>query len=59
MMEEKDILLVNCPPWDTRSPPLTLGYLESYIESKGFKVDVIDFNIEAFNAKKNTSIFGI
>ncbi len=57
MMEEKDILLVNCPPWDTRSPPLTLGYLESYIESKGFKVDVIDFNIEAFNAKKKYQYF--
>ena len=49
---KKDILIVNCPPWDTKSPPLTLGYLESYIESQGYNVSVIDFNIELFQTNR-------
>jgi len=40
-----DILLVMCPPWDTKKPPLNLAYLVTYLKSKGIKADIFDLNI--------------
>ncbi|NOZ64165.1 MAG: radical SAM protein [Caldiserica bacterium] len=42
------ILLVMCPMWDVSIPPLGIGYLSSYIESKGIPVDVLDINLETY-----------
>lgn len=42
-------MLVLCPPWDTVSPPLGLAYLSAYLEHKGFRVDVMDLNIELYH----------
>ncbi len=50
---KKDILLVNCPPWGVDSPPLSIAYLESYLDRRGFKTDVIDFNIELYHSAKD------
>lgn len=45
-----DLLLVMCPPWGTSTPPLGVSYLASFIEGHGYQTDVIDFNIECYNA---------
>ncbi|MFH2021239.1 MAG: radical SAM protein [archaeon] len=47
-----DILLINTPPWGVDNPPLTFGYLESLIESKGYSSDFIDLNIIMHNSSK-------
>lgn len=44
-----DILLVTLPPWGVENPPIGLGYLDSYIRSKGLKSEVYDFNIYFHN----------
>jgi len=45
-----DILLVMCPPWDTKKPPLNLAYLVTYLKSKGIKADIFDLNIIFYNS---------
>jgi radical SAM superfamily enzyme YgiQ (UPF0313 family) len=44
-----DIFLVNMPPWSLENPPLGVSYLASYLESKGMKPFVFDFNLYLFN----------
>jgi anaerobic magnesium-protoporphyrin IX monomethyl ester cyclase len=48
-----DILLVTLPPWGVENPPIGLGYLDSYIKSKGLKSAVQDFNIYFHNCAAN------
>lgn len=45
-----DILLITLPPWGVESPPIGLGYLDSYIRSKGLKSKTYDFNIYFYNS---------
>jgi len=53
-----DILLVMCPPWDTKKPPLNLAYLVTYLKSKGIKADVSDLNIIFYNSvSKNERVY--
>ena len=53
LLESKtDILLVTLPPWDVETPNIGLGYLAEYLERKGLKVKVFDFNTEFFNKFK-------
>ena len=42
------ILLVKTPPWDTRLPPLGIGYLSSYLARHGVEAPVWDCNIDTF-----------
>ena len=42
------IFLVKTPPWDTRLPPLGIGYLASYLNRNGHKATVWDCNIDTF-----------
>jgi radical SAM superfamily enzyme YgiQ (UPF0313 family) len=44
-----DILLINCPPWDTKVPPLGTAYISSYSRAKGLKTLILDLNILLFN----------
>jgi len=44
-----DVLLIMCPPWDIKTPPLNLAYLVTYLKSRGIKADVYDFNIIFYN----------
>ena len=47
-----DVLLIICPPWDTKMPPLGLAYIISNLKNKGLKAEVIDMNIELYNRAK-------
>ncbi len=42
------IFLVKTPPWDTRLPPLGVGYLSSYLRSRGMDAPVWDCNIDTY-----------
>jgi len=44
-----DMLLVILPPQKTENPSMGLGYLDSYIRSKGLKTEVLDLNIYFYN----------
>lgn len=46
---DTEILLATLPPWGVESPAIGLGYLDSYIRSKGLKSKVCDFNIYFHN----------
>jgi len=48
-----DVLLVMCPPWDTKMPPLGLAYLASALEREGFIPKIFDLNIELYNIVEN------
>lgn len=45
-----DVILLMCPVWDIRMPPIALGAMASYLTDKGLKVQVLDFNIEQYHA---------
>ena len=40
-----DVLLVMCPPWDFKKPPLNIAYLVTYLKDKKIKADAYDLNI--------------
>lgn len=42
------ILLLKTPPWDTRLPPLGIGYLASYLAAHGLDARPWDCNIDTF-----------
>ncbi len=42
------ILLLKTPPWDTRLPPLGIGYLGAYLTEHGFEAPVWDCNIDVY-----------
>ncbi len=42
------VLLLMCPMWDVSIPPLGVGYLSAYLNSKGIPVDVLDINVETY-----------
>lgn len=44
-----DLVLSICAPWGVENPPVGLSYLASYLRSQGFKVKVLDLNIELYN----------
>lgn len=44
-----DVLLVMCPPWGHRMPPLGLAYIVTFLKNKGFKAAIYDFNIDVYN----------
>jgi len=48
--EAPDVVLVNCPVWDYRMPPIGLGTIASFLRANGVRVRIVDFNIEAFHA---------
>ncbi len=43
-----EILLVKTPPWDTRLPPLGIGYLSTYLQRHGIDAPVWDCNIDTY-----------
>jgi hypothetical protein len=43
-----DVFLLKTPPWDTRLPPLGIGYLAAYLEKHGRKATVWDCNVDTF-----------
>ena len=56
--DKLDILLVMCPPWDIKSPPLNLAYLVTYLKNKEIKADVYDFNILFYHSvSKNEKVY--
>ena len=46
----KDILLIQCPPWDISMPPLGIAYLCSYLEKYGYSASVFDLNVSLYRA---------
>jgi len=43
-----DILLIQCPPWDTAMPPLGIAYLSSYLRKYEYTTSVFDLNISLY-----------
>ena len=41
-----DMILVQCPGWGIKTPPLGLASLVSTVRSKGHKILPLDLNIE-------------
>lgn len=48
-ISNNDIILATTPPWGVNNPPVGLAYLASYLKSRGYGVDVFDFNIDFYN----------
>jgi len=46
---DRPCLLVLCPLFWTKLPPLGLAYLENYLIANGVAVDVLDLNIRLYN----------
>ena len=46
--DNPSIFLIKTPPWDTRLPPLGIGYLSSYLNSRGMNATVWDCNIDTY-----------
>ena len=42
------MLLVKTPPWDTRLPPLGIGYLDAYLKKHGIDSQIWDCNIDTY-----------
>jgi radical SAM superfamily enzyme YgiQ (UPF0313 family) len=42
------IILIKTPPWDTRLPPLGIGYLSAYLARHGVRAPVWDCNIDTY-----------
>ncbi len=42
------IFLLKTPPWDTRLPPLGVGYLSSYLQQHGVDAPTWDCNIDTY-----------
>jgi len=47
---DPDILLILCPPWDIKMPPLGIAYLASDLKKQGFRPLIFDMNITLFHA---------
>lgn len=39
-----DVLLLQCPPWGSESPPLGIAYFSRYLRRSGFTTEVFDVN---------------
>lgn len=52
-----DLLLIQCPPWDTNMPPLGIAYLSSYLRKYGHKTSVFDLNIILYHLVNDESKF--
>ncbi len=48
MNKNKGILLVELPPWDPRTPPLGIAYLDACLEQEGLEVNIYDLNIDMY-----------
>jgi len=48
-MERYNILLVMCPFWDVKYPPIGIAYIFEYLKSKGLRTKVLDYNIKIFH----------
>lgn len=42
----KNILLVICPPFWNKLPPLGLAYVKRYLDMQGWHTDIVDLNVE-------------
>jgi len=51
--ESFDILLIQCPPWDIKMPPLGIAYLSTYLRKYEYKTYVFDLNVMLYNLVKN------
>ena len=47
--DDAEVLLVNCPVWDTNMPHIAMGHLASTLRDDGVSVGVCDFNVDAYN----------
>ncbi len=48
MNENRELIIINCPPWGTVMPPLGIACLSSYLRGRGFSLAVKDLNNELF-----------
>ena len=44
-MNDYDLCLIMCPPWDVGRPPINIAYLTEFMRSKGYRVWTKDLNI--------------
>ena len=42
------VFLIKTPPWDTRLPPLGIGYLDSYLRKHDIAAEIWDCNIDTY-----------
>jgi len=49
-IKDSDILLVIAPPFLTKMPNIGVGYLDSYLTHKGFKVSISDLSLKLYNS---------
>ncbi len=50
--QQKDILLLHCPPGSIEFPPPETAFLATLLECSGFKVSVIDMNLKLWQQSK-------
>lgn len=48
--KQLDVILCMAPPFAPSMPPIGIGYINSYLKSKGVKTDIYDINIELYNS---------
>lgn len=48
--KDPEILLIQCPPWDTTMPPLGVSYLSEYLLKHGISNSIYDMNIDMFSS---------
>ena len=48
-MNDYDLCLIMCPPWDVGRPPINIAYLTEFMRSKGYRVWTKDLNISLYN----------
>ncbi|MBU1030898.1 MAG: radical SAM protein, partial [Nanoarchaeota archaeon] len=51
-MTQKKVLMVICPFWDVKYPPIGIAYISSFLRSKGIKTEVLDANIKIFHQEE-------
>lgn len=47
--EPIDVLLGTLPPWGFNNPPVGLAHLATYARSRGYRVEVLDMNIDLYH----------
>jgi len=48
-MNDYDLCLIMCPPWDVGRPPINIAYLAEFMRAKGYRVWTKDLNVSLYN----------
>ena len=48
------VYIIQAPPFWLKTPPLSLVYLKTYLQSKGISAGIIDINTAIFKSLKKT-----